>query len=1287
MRNNRDDFPPPVKDVLAKRVGCRCCNPCCSKLTSGPHEDPTKAVNIGVAAHITAAAPGGKRYDPKLSSEERKAIKNGIWLCQNCGKLIDSDEQKYSVELLVKWKRDAEQQASVEVENSTPQPFGYSSSRFEEYLKKLVDTPQSWWLDEINESTWYEFELFTAVQKKSENLEERLKDVPKPILKPILKAIHDTDKQSILITGEPGAGKSTLLKKLALEAACIALQDCAAPIPVLVKLKDYEASGENPGIQGLIQSALESYDPSLDAEAMNQLLQNRKILLLIDGWNELSDDRAKSKIKDFCQPHSVIVTSRNVGDYREIQEKFEIQPLSRTAVAHFFTQRLPNTQRAKLQELVDRVSDFGQTPLMVWMLFSIFCDDGSIPKTRGETYRTFTKAYTKSAKAGIDLDNARKLLGKLAFEMMKSPNSTDPRAFRLKVTEVEAEEIFGSEAELDRMLNHLLKQQGKLGNREISFCHQSLQEYYAAEHLRQELVQHPEWLQKQTETQYSWFQHHYLNYTKWTESVAIMLGLPEINQDLAEQLVKSALDMDLMLGSRLAGEVQPELQRTTFTSVTEELRKQKVSPAYEIKLLGNTHSEYAVPILLAKLADEENQHLILESAFALREIGSRSTVQKLLPLLGHDNQIIVIAALFALGKLGDKEILPDLQRILIHPIESIRQETVEVLGELSSHTVLPDLRHALTDPSNRVREKAVEALGKLGDESVLPELIRIAVEEHTISAEAISLRWTSAKSLGQINPEKAIEELFRVLKDEENYEICQNAAEALGKVGSEAAVDGLIVSLESHLADWKVAEALVEIGSRKAVPGLIQALKHSVPCEQAAFALGELGDATAVEDLIDVLYHWLPQIRIRAVEALGKIGDRKAIPKLYELYETLQDNSSNDLKQEVILALGKLGDERVREALLNLLNHQAFGSTFYRYAWWKVFEALEKIGGQPVTLALTQVLLKSPNPENRWKAAEALGNLVDETAIDSLLTALTDDNSIVSWKSAEALGKFNCLQVMPKLSPLLKDDVPNVRRSAVQVLSGFEDESAVTALLNALDDSDFDVRYNAAQSLVKLSNSRVRLNVSKVLSHPWKRKLINDGFIYLVQGIKENVKFYNYEIYQAHLAAQKADRQIHPNSDRPQTMNALSSSLFSTDAQLKLIHKDVKEIKNMSEQPKVQMNFHGSVENAVGTVEGDFNANHNQTEQNFEILLTSYKQFINELQQEHPNLTNETEITKTITVEARRIDARWQNFLSLKRLWNGGKKAAVKVGEHFVESNPWGKGAIAFLEGVSEDEK
>lgn len=116
MSNNRDDFSGPIKDLLANRVGRKCSNPNCRKLTCGPNENPQKITNIGVAAHICAAAKGGPRYDAKMSPEERKAPDNGIWLCQNCAKLIDSDTNRYTEELLRTWKQLAEKNALTEVE-------------------------------------------------------------------------------------------------------------------------------------------------------------------------------------------------------------------------------------------------------------------------------------------------------------------------------------------------------------------------------------------------------------------------------------------------------------------------------------------------------------------------------------------------------------------------------------------------------------------------------------------------------------------------------------------------------------------------------------------------------------------------------------------------------------------------------------------------------------------------------------------------------------------------------------------------------------------------------------------------------------------------------------------------------------------------------------------------------------------------------------------------------------------------------------------------------------------
>ncbi len=111
-----------TKEILAQRVGSRCSNPNCRKLTSGPQENSTKAINIGVAAHITAASPNGPRYDPRLSPEERRSIDNGIWLCQNCAKLIDNDSARYTITLLCEWKVLSERASLLEIESTSSKP-------------------------------------------------------------------------------------------------------------------------------------------------------------------------------------------------------------------------------------------------------------------------------------------------------------------------------------------------------------------------------------------------------------------------------------------------------------------------------------------------------------------------------------------------------------------------------------------------------------------------------------------------------------------------------------------------------------------------------------------------------------------------------------------------------------------------------------------------------------------------------------------------------------------------------------------------------------------------------------------------------------------------------------------------------------------------------------------------------------------------------------------------------------------------------------------------------------
>ncbi|WP_211471558.1 hypothetical protein [Collimonas humicola] len=118
----RENFPELTKRTLGLRVGYKCSNPTCQKPTSGPHLQAERHINIGVAAHITAAASGGPRYASNMSVEQRRSASNGIWLCQVCAKLIDSDIDSFPVAILEGWKKQAEEAARHGI-SGTSQPI------------------------------------------------------------------------------------------------------------------------------------------------------------------------------------------------------------------------------------------------------------------------------------------------------------------------------------------------------------------------------------------------------------------------------------------------------------------------------------------------------------------------------------------------------------------------------------------------------------------------------------------------------------------------------------------------------------------------------------------------------------------------------------------------------------------------------------------------------------------------------------------------------------------------------------------------------------------------------------------------------------------------------------------------------------------------------------------------------------------------------------------------------------------------------------------------------------
>jgi len=106
-KSNRDNFTLGVIRKIRERVGLRCSNPDCRVSTAAASGDED-VNNIGIAAHIYAASKGGPRYDGSMSRDDRRSMKNAIWLCSNCSIKIDRDTDKYTDKVLHEWKAESE---------------------------------------------------------------------------------------------------------------------------------------------------------------------------------------------------------------------------------------------------------------------------------------------------------------------------------------------------------------------------------------------------------------------------------------------------------------------------------------------------------------------------------------------------------------------------------------------------------------------------------------------------------------------------------------------------------------------------------------------------------------------------------------------------------------------------------------------------------------------------------------------------------------------------------------------------------------------------------------------------------------------------------------------------------------------------------------------------------------------------------------------------------------------------------------------------------------------------
>lgn len=165
----------------------------------------------------------------------------------------------------------------------------------------------------------------------------------------------------------------------------------------------------------------------------------------------------------------------------------------------------------------------------------------------------------------------------------------------------------------------------------------------------------------------------------------------------------------------------------------------------------------------------------------------------------------------------------------------------------------------------------------------------------------------AVRRLGEERMRIAVKDLIQQL-DDPSTDVREEAAIALGRIGSPDAVEALLAKFDDPNADLgpQIARALRQTQSREAVDALIRRLGDTdrETVAESVRALGEIGDERAREPLLRVLEKSGDAKLVSASsEALARLGEMAAV---YEIFPRMNDTHNPVLKRSLAVAAADL---------------------------------------------------------------------------------------------------------------------------------------------------------------------------------------------------------------------------------------------------------------------------------------------------------------------------------------------------------------------------------------------
>jgi HEAT repeat protein len=526
---------------------------------------------------------------------------------------------------------------------------------------------------------------------------------------------------------------------------------------------------------------------------------------------------------------------------------------------------------------------------------------------------------------------------------------------------------------------------------------------------------------------------------------------------LTELLLDGKLDavrrQQLERFQKLDRKVDPDSVNFTFAATVEKFHARILETLGELSShLGSNSAFNRACATLAKVlqSDQEPETLRVTAAARLRKFPTEAAVDALLCGLENSKEwTIREASAESLGQIGAMRAVPALLAALAPDRENggaLRFVSAHALGVIGSEEAIPGLRAAL-----ELRQPEEESQQERRVKSTTAQEIEAASKEllNRFYDSMVPLR--AANALRKINSDKAAIALLETLRANPDAKVASDLALVLSDIKSDSVFECFRVAADSsnHQPE-SYRETAIRCLARMQDPRCGPLLRHVLEREPEE-----------------------PEsVRIAAVEALGDLALDEGIAPLSRVLGSLE--ASGGLREAAAAALGKIGSDAAAQALRSALpcpNESLLNA---------IFLALGEIRC-PTSLAYFREAVQPIHHVSlRILAAEALGKIASDAAVDELLDALEpmelgsdgkDDG--LEWirmnrlrdEAAIALGRIGSEKAIPGLLVALSPSRSHRSNADERELKRFEAIESVRTITRESVHEDWKVRLSAALAL------------------------------------------------------------------------------------------------------------------------------------------------------------------------------------------------------------------------------